>query len=157
MIHFLKDRALLFLLIISLVVFLPLYLFLPMAMLMSLLNSVLLATITALCVAWGKLVVRAMDTKPFDDVSQLTVGSIIPWAVITGGSIVSVVMIADGAMSAPYYLQFVAVLRYIAIMGGLFQLAALGVMKYNKALLVASGVLAVTIFIATLLFQFSGH
>jgi len=157
MIHFLKDRALLFFLIISLIVFLPLYLFLPMALLMSLLNSVLLATIAALCVAWCKLVMRAMDRKPFDDVSQLTVGSVIPWAVITGGSIVSVVMIADGQMTAPHYLQFVAILRYVAIMGGLFQLAALGVMKYNKALLVASGVLAVTIFVATLLFQFSGH
>ena len=157
MIHFLKDRALLFLLIVSLIIFLPLYLFLPMAMLMSLLNSVLLATIAALCVGWGKLILRALDAKPFDDVSQLTVGTVIPWAVITGGSIVSVVMIADGQMTSPYYMQFVAILRYIAIMGGLFQLAALGVMKYNKALLVASGVLALTIFAATLLFQFSGH
>lgn len=150
---FLRDYKPIVIALGSLLVFVLALNVLPVKTIVAMLNSVFIASMAMLLYGWFRLSLRAIDRRPVDDVSQLTIGTILPWLVIGGGTILSIAMASNNDMPSPHYLVWVAWLRYGAILAAWFQLSALGVTRYNRRLIFASATLAAVIFVATIWMQ----
>lgn len=129
--------------------FVALLITLPARVVVDLMNGIFLGVVGSVMVAFFPLIVRFLDSKTFDRVSQLTVGIVTLWVVVIVGRVMSVIINATGPEMREKLLPYIACLAYVGVVAGVLQLSATGTVdgqwRYNRGLVAAAVAFGVTV------------
>lgn len=129
----------------------------PAAWLVVLLNSIFVGVSVSVLFVLSPLAIRAVKTRTFDKVSQLSTGIIVTWVSLLVMRGISVIIHAQNKTAPLVNSPAVSIATYLAIIGGLLYITAPGMpqerLQGNGKSLAFSFIISIILATATYLFQ----
>lgn len=126
----------------------------------EILNGLFLGLVASVTIVFFPLFIRAIQTKNFDRVSQLTIGIMLTWFSLIVSRSLNTAGRIGGDIATIANSQFVSVAAYLAIIGGILHITAPGMvedrLRYNRGLLVLSGVIGAAVAVVAIYLQRNG-
>lgn len=146
--------------LIAAIVYIALAVLVPSRYLIEVLNGLFLGLVAAVTIVFFPLFLRAVQTKNFDRVSQLTIGIILTWCSLIVSRSLNTIGRVTGTMDTISSSQFVAFAAYLAIVGGILHVTAPGMvedkLRYNKGLLLLAVVIGSVVATVAVILQRKG-